>query len=143
MSDVLPLVVAADPTIGFVIITGLSGAGKSFAIKCFEDMGYFCVDNLPTTLIPTFAELCMQSNRPIRTIALGVDVREGEYLAHFVEALEALRARGHRVEVLFLEAGDEALVRRYHETRRRHPLAGDGSVLDGIRAERHALAHLR
>ncbi|HXJ77716.1 MAG TPA: RNase adapter RapZ [Candidatus Methylomirabilis sp.] len=128
---------------GFVIITGLSGAGKSFAIKCFEDMGYFCVDNLPTTLIPTFAELCMQSNRPVRKIALGVDVREGEYLAHFVEALEALRAGGHHVEVLFLEAGDEALVRRYHETRRRHPLAGDGSVLDGIRAERHTLAHLR
>jgi RNase adapter protein RapZ len=134
---------SAVPAIGFVIITGLSGAGKSFAIKCFEDMGYFCVDNLPTTLIPTFAELCMQSTRPMQQIALGVDVREGEYLAHFVEALEALRARGHRVEVLFLEAGDEALVRRYHETRRRHPLAGEGSVLDGIRAERHALAHLR
>jgi UPF0042 nucleotide-binding protein len=133
----------ADPTIGFVVITGLSGAGKSFAIKCFEDMGYFCVDNLPTTLIPTFAELCTQSSRPMRKIALGVDVREGEYLAHFVEALEALRGRGHRVEVLFLEAGDEALVRRYHETRRRHPLAGEGSVLDGIRAERQALANLR
>jgi UPF0042 nucleotide-binding protein len=134
---------APGPAIAVVIITGLSGAGKSFAIKCFEDMGYFCVDNLPTTLIPTFAELCTQSSRPIRRIALGVDVREGEYLAHFVETLEALRARGHRVEVLFLEAGDEALVRRYHETRRRHPLAGEGSVLDGIRAERHALAHLR
>ncbi len=138
-----PPPVGADPAIGFVIITGLSGAGKSFAIKCFEDMGYFCVDNLPTTLIPTFAELCAQSSRPIRKIALGVDVREGEYLAHFVEALEALRGRAHRVEVLFLEAGDEALVRRYHETRRRHPLAGEGSVLDGIRAERQALAHLR
>lgn len=133
----------ASPAISFVIITGLSGAGKSYAIKCFEDMGYFCVDNLPTTLIPTFAELCAQSSRQIQKIALGVDVREGEYLEHFVEALQALRARGHRVEVLFLEAGDEALVRRYHETRRRHPLAGEGSVLDGIRAERHALAHLR
>src|SRR6059036_4126854 len=129
--------------LSFVVITGLSGAGKSFAIKCFEDMGYFCVDNLPTTLIPTFAELCAQSSRPIRKIALGVDVREGEYLAHFVEALEALRGRAHRVEVLFLEAGDEALVRRYHETRRRHPLAGEGSVLDGIRAERKALSDLR
>src|SRR6266705_1459066 len=129
--------------LSFVVITGLSGAGKSFAIKCFEDMGYFCVDNLPTTLIPTFAELCAQSSRPIRNIALRVDVREGEYLAHFVEALEALRGRAHRVEVLFLEAGDEALVRRYHETRRRHPLAGEGSVLDGIRAERQALAQMR
>src|SRR5262245_36671697 len=106
-------------------------------------MGYFCVDNLPSTLIPTFAELCTQSNRQIFKIALGVDVREGHYLVHFVEALEALRARGHHVEVLFLEAGDEALVRRYHETRRRHPLAGEGTVLDGIRAERHALADLR
>ena len=143
MSELLSPSVAAGPAIGFVIITGLSGAGKSYAIKCFEDMGYFCVDNLPTTLIPTFAELCTQSSRSIRQIALGVDVREGEYLAHLVEALEALRARGHRVEVLFLEAGDEALVRRYHETRRRHPLAGEGSVLDGIRAERQALANLR
>jgi RNase adapter protein RapZ len=143
VSETLPPAVAAGQATDFVIITGLSGAGKSFAIKCFEDMGYFCVDNLPTTLIPTFAELCTQSSRPIRKIALGVDVREGEYLAHFVDALAALRACGHRVEVLFLEAGDEALVRRYHETRRRHPLAGEGGVLDGIRAERHALAHLR
>ena len=142
MSDA-PLVPTAAAGIGFVIITGLSGAGKSYAIKCFEDMGYFCVDNLPTTLIPTFAELCAQSSRQIRKIALGMDVREGEYLAHFVEALQALRAGGHRVEVLFLEAGDETLVRRYHETRRRHPLAGEGGVLDGIRAERIALAHLR
>jgi RNase adapter protein RapZ len=130
-------------SIAFVVITGLSGAGKSYAIKCFEDLGYFCVDNLPTTLIPTFAELCAQSSREMRKIALGVDVREGEYLVHFVETLHALRAHGHRVEVLFLEAGDDALVRRYHETRRRHPLAGEGSVLDGIRAERQALAHLR
>jgi RNase adapter protein RapZ len=129
--------------IRFVVITGMSGAGKSYAIKCFEDLGYFCVDNLPTTLIPTFAELCAQSSRAIRKIALGVDVREGEYLAHLMDALEELRPRGHRPEVLFLEAADETLVRRYHETRRRHPLAGEGNVLDGIRAERRALAHLR
>jgi UPF0042 nucleotide-binding protein len=129
--------------IRFVIITGLSGAGKSYAIKCFEDLGYFCVDNLPTTLIPTFGELCVQSSRDIRKIALGVDVREGEYLEHLIDALQALRARGHSPEVLFLEAADETLVRRYHETRRRHPLAGEGNVLDGIRAERRALAHLR
>jgi RNase adapter protein RapZ len=134
--------IAATP-IRFVIITGLSGAGKSYAIKCFEDLGYFCVDNLPTTLIPTFAELCAQSSRDIRKIALGVDVREGEYLAHLMDALEDLRSRGHRPEVLFLEATDETLVRRYHETRRRHPLAGEGNVRDGIRVERRALAHLR
>jgi UPF0042 nucleotide-binding protein len=132
----------AEP-LRFVIITGLSGAGKSYAIKCLEDLGYFCVDNLPTTLIPTFAELCLGSQREIRKIALGVDVREGEYLVHLLEILQELRSRGHSPEVMFLEAADEVLVRRYHETRRRHPMAGDGSVLDGIQAERKALAHLR
>jgi len=129
--------------IRFVIITGLSGAGKSYAIKCLEDLGYFCVDNLPTTLIPTFAELCANSSRGIQAIALGVDVREGEYLVNMVDTIQELRSRGHRVDVLFLEASDETLVRRYHETRRRHPLAGEGNVIDGIRAERAALAHLR
>ncbi|HMB85394.1 MAG TPA: RNase adapter RapZ [Candidatus Dormibacteraeota bacterium] len=132
----------AEP-IRFVIITGLSGAGKSYAIKCLEDLGYFCVDNLPTTLIPTFAELCANSSRGIQAIALGVDVREGEYLVNMVDTIQELRSRGHRVDVLFLEASDETLVRRYHETRRRHPLAGEGNVIDGIRAERAALAHLR
>jgi len=129
--------------IRFVVITGLSGAGKSYAIKCFEDLGYFCVDNLPTTLIPTFSELCLSSQREIRKIALGVDVREGEYLVHLLEILQEIRARGHAPEVLFLEAADEILVRRYHETRRRHPMAGEGGVLDGIQAERKAPAHLR
>ncbi len=127
----------------FVIITGLSGAGKSYAIKCFEDMGYFCVDNLPTTLIPTFAKLCAQSNREIHQIALGVDVREGEYLAHLPKILREIGAKGNSTELLFLEAGDEALVRRYHETRRRHPLAPDGNIPQGIRAERKMLADLR
>jgi UPF0042 nucleotide-binding protein len=126
-----------------VIITGLSGAGKSYTMKCFEDMGYFCVDNLPTTLIPTFAELCAQSTREIRRVALVVDIREGEYLEHLMENLQALKVKGFPPEILFLDASDEALVRRYRETRRRHPLAGSGSVLDGIRLERDRLAHLR
>jgi UPF0042 nucleotide-binding protein len=130
-------------SITFVVLTGMSGAGKSFAIKCLEDMGFFCVDNLPTTLIPTFADLVARTQQTPPRVALGVDVRAGEYLGHLIEAIDALRARGHRVEVLFLEAGDETLVRRYHETRRRHPLAGEGQVLDGIRAERRALADLR
>jgi UPF0042 nucleotide-binding protein len=129
--------------IAFVVITGLSGAGKSYAIKCFEDMGFFCVDNLPTTLMPTFADLVARSVQKMHRVALGVDVREGEYLSHLLESLSELKTRGHAVEVLFLEASEEALVRRYHETRRRHPLAGDGSVLDGIRAERKALSHMR
>jgi len=127
----------------FVIITGLSGAGKSYAIKCFEDMGYFCVDNLPAPLIPTFAELCTQSTREMHRIALGVDVREGEYLRDFVNILEKLKASGHPTEILFLEASEEVLVQRYQETRRRHPLAGDGTIRDGIRQERSVLADLR
>jgi len=124
-----------------IIITGLSGAGKSYAIKCFEDLGYYCVDNLPTTLIPTFVELCTHSTRRIDRIALGVDIREGEYLAPVVEVVRELRARGYATEVLFFEASEEALVRRYHETRRRHPIGA--TVLEGIRAERGLLAHLR
>jgi UPF0042 nucleotide-binding protein len=129
--------------IAFVVITGLSGAGKSYAIKCFEDMGFFCVDNLPTTLIPTFADLVARADTQRGRVALGVDVREGEYLSHFLEAIAELRTRGHTVEVLFLEASEDALVRRYRETRRRHPLAPDGNVLDGIRAERKALSTVR
>jgi UPF0042 nucleotide-binding protein len=130
-------------SIAFVVITGMSGAGKSFAIKCFEDMGYFCVDNLPTTLLPTFADLVARSVQAAHRVALGIDVREGEYLPHLLDALGELRARGHQVEVLFVEASDEALLRRYNETRRRHPLAGNGQVHDAIRAERKALANLR
>jgi RNase adapter protein RapZ len=132
----------ADP-ITFVVITGLSGAGKSHAIKCFEDMGFFCVDNLPTTLIPTFAELIARSSHTIDRVALGVDVREGEYLTHLRDSLGELRKRGHTVEVLFLEASEESLVRRYRESRRRHPLAADGNVVEGIRAERRALSTMR
>jgi UPF0042 nucleotide-binding protein len=125
----------------FIIISGLSGAGKSYAIKCFEDMGYFCVDNLPAALIPTFAELCAHSTRHIDRIALGADVRAGEYLSPLAEVLSQLRGRGDETEVLFLEASEDALVRRYHETRRRHPLGG--TVLEGIRRERALLADLR
>jgi UPF0042 nucleotide-binding protein len=132
-----------DERLSVVVITGLSGAGKSYAIKSFEDMGFFCVDNLPTTLIPTFADLIARSGQTIRRVALGVDVREGEYLPHLLDAIRELRARGHAVEVLFLEASEEFLVRRYHETRRRHPLAGEGNVLEGIRAERKAMSNLR
>jgi UPF0042 nucleotide-binding protein len=131
------------PSLAFVVITGLSGAGKSFAIKCFEDMGFFCVDNLPTTLMPTFADLIARSGQKVDRVALGVDVREGEYLDHLLDVIAELRRRGHAVEVLFLEASEETLVRRYRETRRRHPLAPDGNVLDGIRAERKAMSHMR
>jgi UPF0042 nucleotide-binding protein len=133
----------ASESLDVVIITGMSGAGKSYAIKCFEDMGFFCVDNLPTTLIPTFADLTSRSTHQTRRVALGVDVREGEYLSHLLDAIAELRRRRHSVEVLYLEASDEALVRRYHETRRRHPLGGEGNVVEAIGAERKAMANLR
>jgi UPF0042 nucleotide-binding protein len=132
----------AGERLRLIIITGLSGAGKSWAIKCLEDLGYYCVDNLPTTLIPTFAELCAHSTRRISRIALGVDIREREYLHSVVEVLGELRGAGYLTEVLFLEASEEALVRRYHETRRRHPVSA-GSLLDGIREEKKLLANLR
>jgi UPF0042 nucleotide-binding protein len=132
----------AGDRLRLIIITGLSGAGKSWAIKCLEDLGYYCVDNLPTTLIPTFTELCAHSTRRIARIALGVDIREREYLHSVVEVLGELRGAGYLTEVLFLEASEEALVRRYHETRRRHPVSA-GSLLDGIREEKKLLANLR
>ena len=132
----------AGERVRLIIITGLSGAGKSWAIKCFEDMSYYCVDNLPTTLIPTFAELCAHSTRRITRIALGVDIRERQYLHSVVEVLAELREAGYLTEVLFLEASEEALVRRYHETRRRHPVSS-GSLVDDIREERKLLANLR
>ena len=125
-----------------IILTGLSGAGKSWAIKCFEDLGYYCVDNLPAMLIPRFAELCAHSTRPIARIALGVDIREREYLHAIVDVLAELRGAGHQTEVLFLEASEESLVRRYHETRRRHPVPA-ATLLDGIREEKKLLGNLR
>jgi UPF0042 nucleotide-binding protein len=94
-------------------------------------------------LIPTFADLVARSNHTITRVALGIDVREGEYLTHLLDTLGELRGRGHTLEVLFLEASEEALVRRYRETRRRHPLAADGNVVDGIRAERKMLSTMR
>ncbi len=98
----------ADDVLDFVVISGLSGAGKSFAIKCLEDMDFFCVDNLPTTLIPTFADLAARSNQRVHRVALGIDVREGEYLPHLLDAIAELKRRRHAVEVLFLEASEEA-----------------------------------
>jgi UPF0042 nucleotide-binding protein len=126
-----------------VIITGMSGAGKSQAIKCLEDIGFFCIDNLPTTLIPTFVRLCTQSEHAIERVALVIDVREGEFLGSLIDILIMLRAEGHAVKIVFLDASNEALVRRFSESRRPHPLAAGKSVMAGITAERHLLARLR
>lgn len=125
----------------FVIITGLSGAGKTQAMRCFEDLGYFCIDNLPPTLIPKFAELCLQSN--LKHIALVVDVRGGEFFDSLNEALESVEQIGLSPEILFLEADDRILIRRFKESRRRHPFAPTGSVLEGIAGERLRLASLK
>jgi UPF0042 nucleotide-binding protein len=125
----------------FVVVSGLSGAGKSVAIKSFEDIGFYCVDNLPTALIPTFADLIVQSK--IERVALGIDVRERDFFGGLLEVLDGLQSDGHRVEILFLAAKEEVLVRRYSETRRKHPLATDGSVPTGIALERQRLEDLR
>jgi UPF0042 nucleotide-binding protein len=127
----------------FIVVTGMSGAGKSAASRCLEDLGFFCIDNLPAALIPKVAELCAQSEKRLERVALVVDVREGRFLDDLVEMLAGLRREGHRVRVVFLEASDEALVRRFSESRRPHPLAPGGSALEGIRAERERLADLK
>jgi UPF0042 nucleotide-binding protein len=126
-----------------VIVTGLSGAGKSQALKTLEDLGYFCVDNLPPALIPTFIQLCTQMREPISRIAMGVDVRGGEFFDDLSSALATMDQAGTRPMVLFLEADDDILVRRYKETRRRHPLSPQGSTLEGIREERKMLSDLK
>ena len=127
----------------FVIITGLSGAGKSQAIKCFEDLGFFCVDNLPTTLIPKFAEICEQSRGRLKRVALGIDIREGGFLDKFFDELEFLKNNRFSYEILFLEARTEALISRYSETRRKHPLAKHKSLPAALEGERRKLAKLR
>ena len=127
----------------FVIITGLSGAGKSETMRCFEDLGYFCVDNLPPILIPKFAELCAQSDGRINRIALVVDIRGGSFFDDIFDALEILEQNGFSYEILYLEAREEVLIRRYKETRRLHPMSGGGSILEGIRAESERLQEIR
>ncbi len=132
------------PALEIVVLTGMSGAGKTLAIRAFEDMGYFCVDNLPVELIPVFADLCARSGREITRAALVVDVREGTFLEEFPAIYDALRrAEGRRTRLLFFEADDDALIRRFSETRRPHPLAGEGTLEEGIRRERELLAPLR
>lgn len=127
----------------FTIITGLSGAGKSEAIRCFEDIGYFCIDNLPPTLIPKVAELLSLPGSKVRKVALVVDVRGREYFDKVWDALRELKGVQIGYQILYLEASDGTLVKRFKETRRRHPLAEGGEVIDGIRRERELLSSLR
>jgi UPF0042 nucleotide-binding protein len=126
-----------------IIVTGLSGSGKSVAIRALEDNGYFCIDNLPALLIPKFIDLCEGYNEGITRIALGVDLRAGQFLQALPQVLADMRHAGHHVQVLFFDASDEVLLRRFSETRRPHPLAGEEPVQEGISRERKALEGMR
>ena len=126
-----------------VVVTGLSGSGKSTAIKAFEDLDYFCVDNLPVVLLADFLKLREKSSEDLYHIALGMDIRERSFLESYPRVFSELRERDTNLEILFLEAADEALQRRFSQTRRKHPLVGTGTVLDRIRAERERLKHLK
>jgi len=126
-----------------VILTGVSGSGKSTALRALEDAGFYCVDNLPIIIVEKLLELSGHTAGEVSRIALGVDAREGRFLAEAPRVIRELREKGADLEVLFLDSSDEALIRRYSETRRRHPLAGEGTVADGIAAERRALSDLK
>jgi UPF0042 nucleotide-binding protein len=125
-----------------VVLTGMSGSGKSTAIRALEDAGYFCIDNLPVLLVPRLTELAELGGGATR-LGLVMDAREGTMLGEAPRVLADLRREGHEVAVLFLDASDESLQRRFSETRRRHPLAPEGSVTEGLRRERQMLRDLR
>src|ERR1700741_3447269 len=144
---------AGDPPAGralgagqqpFIVLTGLSGSGKSQAIRALEDLGYFCVDNLPTTLIPTLAKLSLRGGRDIEKVAIVVHIRQGNFLSSFPKIFRRLRKVPRLNPILiFLEASHTALVRRFSETRRPHPLAQGRSASEGIRDERSRLNAIR
>ncbi|HHV60600.1 MAG TPA: RNase adapter RapZ [Clostridiaceae bacterium] len=127
----------------FVIITGVSGAGKSQAMKCLEDIGFFCVDNLPPELIPKFAEISSKTRGKMEKIAMVIDIRGGELFKDLLPGLEGLKEAGLPYEILFLEASDSVLIKRYKESRRMHPLAPEGSLIKGIHEERRILTEVK
>jgi UPF0042 nucleotide-binding protein len=126
-----------------LIITGLSGSGKSTAVRALEDEGFYCLDNLPVSLFPTFIELVDKSKERVRDVALVMDIRGRDFLKGYEKVIQEIREAGNYVEILFLDATDEVLIRRFSETRRRHPALDNGSVPEGIRFEREQLAGLR
>lgn len=127
----------------FVIITGLSGAGKSQAVRSMEDMGYYCIDNMPPALIPKFAELCFGSQGKLSKVALVSDIRGGEMFNQLFEGLDELQRSGYNYEILFLDASNETLIKRYKESRRKHPLSTDDRLPEAISREREMLAEVR
>ena len=126
-----------------LFLTGMSGAGKSTALKMLEDMGFFCIDNLPVTLIDKFLELTDQEGNQYQQVAIGVDIRSGRRLGEFQSILEKMKEGTHQPKILFLDATDEVLVKRYKETRRNHPLAGNSRIDTGLVKEREAIGFLR
>ena len=126
-----------------VVVTGMSGAGKITALKVLEDVGYYCVDNLPVMLVTKFVELAYSGDKKIRNIAMGVDVRSGDDFKELENVLDGLKKQDYSYEILFLEAEDEVLVKRYKESRRNHPLAGEQRVMEGILRERKEIAFLK
>ena len=127
----------------FIIVTGLSGAGKSHAIHCMEDLGYYCVDNMPPKLIKEFIHLAEKSSGRIEKAAFVVDIRGGDFFNDLMEILDDLEEEGIKYRIMFFEASDETLIRRYKETRRSHPLSQGGSVMEGIISERERLEKIR
>jgi UPF0042 nucleotide-binding protein len=126
----------------FVIVTGLSGAGRSQAANVLEDLGYFCMDNVPPQLLPQFAILHQTSEFRVKKVAAVVDIRGGEYFQDLFDVLEQFEAEGHSYRILYLDCQDEVLVKRYKEHRRPHPMNPDGSILDGIKKERQTLSQI-
>lgn len=126
----------------FIIVTGMSGAGRSTALKILEDMGYYCADNLPISLLPMFAQL-MNDNPDITKAAVGIDIRNGKELDNMDGQLEGMKAAGYEYEILFMDASDKTLIKRYKETRRQHPMAVDGRVETGLKEERSRLEFLK
>lgn len=126
----------------FVIVTGMSGAGKSSTLKMLEDIGFFCVDNLPVALLDKFVQMTLDQTAKIENVALGIDIRSGESIKELEEKLEDVIKTGIQFEILFLNAEDRILIKRYKETRRNHPLSRDGRVEDGIAKEREAVTFL-
>ena len=127
----------------FVVVTGMSGGGKSTALKMLEDAGFYCVDNLPVSLIEKFVELVSVPGSEINKVALGLDVRADQSFEETTKILDQLRTNGYDFEILFMDASEEALIKRYKETRRLHPLAVDGRVESGVRKERKVLENIR
>lgn len=126
-----------------MIVTGLSGAGKSQATHCLEDLGYYCIDNMPPALINDFMNLTVQDKIKIEKAAFVVDIRGGEFFDDFKESLNEMKRMGVKFKIMFLEASDDVLIRRYKETRRTHPLSQSGSIVDGIQVEREKLSEIR